>query len=257
MSSYDISPELDDKLKNSLKNQGQFLEDISLVYAMQTFPILVPSQIFYFENNGAKTLPVFTTPEDLEIFQKDLANIKTKWELRPIREILVALMQMEIEAVAFNPKLEKDEDHGNTAYFDKKDLLGFIGYYTEILNVMLDSKNMSIDKKERTYLVPLFIWKDEKEEVNRGFANLVAKDGREFVPVFDNLNSLALWYNEPYFSEAFKENQGQILPITLKELRHPENGVNHFGNTHGITIDPLDTSGDDYEKTVMMWDEIE
>ncbi|WP_374284285.1 hypothetical protein [Lactococcus sp.] len=257
MSKYDINPELNDKLVLSLENQGQFLEDISFVYAMQAFPILVPTKIFYFEIDGHKTLPMFTTEADLAVFEKALTNVETEWELRPIRDVLTALMATDIESVAFNPKLSSDPSNGNTAYFDKKALLEFLGYYTEILNVILDPKNVSADRMERTYLVPMFLRQNAEGDIKRAFASLTSADGRDFIPVFDNLNSFATWYNEAYFRDPFRENGGQVFAIGLDELRHPKDGNSIFANSLGVTINPLDSSIDEYEKTLMTWEEID
>ena len=256
MSKYNLSPELNDKLKNSLANQGQFLEDISFVYALQAFPVLVPSKIFFFDVEGHKTLPMFTTEEDLAVFEKSLTEVETEWELRPIREILTALMQTEIASVAFNPKLATDESHDNTVYFDKESLLKFISYYTGILNEMLDPENVKKERLTRKYLVPTFVWTDEEDNIHRGFANLTTQDGQEFIPIFDNLNSFAAWYNEAYFVDSFKENRGQVLMMDLKTLRHPDEGENVFGKTDGVTINPIGATNDDYQKTLMFWNEI-
>lgn len=258
MSQYEISPELDEKLRLSLENQGQFLEDISFVYALQAFPILVPSQIFYFELKDTKVLPVFTSEADLEVFKKSLTGDETGWELRSIRDVLPALLATDIETVAFNPKLSTDKSNGNTVYFDKKDLFEFIGHYTEILNVMLDPENTEKDRLDRTYLIPSFIWKDQDNEdlLKRAFTSLVAKNEQEYIPIFDNMNSFATWYNNPYFANDFKANNGQVLALTLADLRHPKDGENVFAKAVGVTINPLDATNEDYEKSLMTWSEI-
>lgn len=257
MSKYNINPDLDEKLRISLAHQGEFLEDISLVYALQSFPLIASKQMFFVDIDGHKTVPVFTTEEDLKIFQQSLENVETEWEPHMLLEILTAIAPTELEAIAFNPKLAKDKNNGNTAYFDKNSLGNFLGVYTSVLNIMLDPENVKSDKMVRTYLVPAFLWKDDEDKIHRGFANLTAKNGDAFVPVFDNLNSFAKWYNTEYFVRPFKENNGQILPLTLKELRHPEEGENIFATTLGVTVNPLDVTTEDYEQTIISWKEID
>ena len=263
MTKLNISPELDDKLRLSISHQGQFLEDISFVYALQSFDLIVPSKIFYFEIEDHKALPIFTTERDLQEFKDSLngdSQELTDWELRSIRDILPALLETDIDMVGFNPKFNGHKEDGSTIYFDKTNFMEFIGHYTEILNVMLDEENLDKDRLSRSFLVPVFLWRndgDESGDVNRGFAAMVTQDDEEYVPVFDSLNSFAVWYNAEYFASAFKENSGQVLMTTLPDLMAEKDAKNVFGKTLGVTINPLDEENQaDYKQTLLKWTDI-
>ncbi|WP_240424378.1 hypothetical protein [Lactococcus allomyrinae] len=221
-----------------------------MAYAFHQFPVLAPKKVFYVPMAERKAIPVFTTENDLNIFLSELTDFETEWELHSIIEVLELLKETDIDIVAVNPKLPQDEDTGNTAYFGTTELTKFLTHYTDILNTLFSPENQSASKMEKYYLIPAFV-----SESERIFPNLVAQDGQEYLPLFDNLDSLSKWYDEPYFSQPFKENNGQVLFLTIHELLHPEDVTNRFENASGITINPLDDL-EHYQDTISIWDEL-
>ncbi|WP_223804653.1 hypothetical protein [Lactococcus protaetiae] len=250
MATYNINSELDERLRLSLANPGAFMEDLSLAYAFHQFPVLAPKKVFYVPMAERKAIPVFTTENDLNIFLSELTDFETEWELHSIIEVIELLKETDIDIIAVNPKLPQDEDTGNTAYFGTTELTKFLTHYTDILNTLFSPENQSASKMEKYYLIPAFV-----SESERIFPNLVAQDEQEYLPLFDNLDSLSKWYDEPYFSQPFKENNGQVLFLTIHELLHPEDVTNRFENASGITINPLDDL-EHYQDTMSTWGEL-
>lgn len=253
MSQYNINPELDERLRLSLENPGSFMEDLSLVYAFHQFPVLAPKSIFFVPMDEHKALPVFTTEKELDVFTSELENIEPEWELHSLIDILDQLLETDIDIIAINPKLPQDEDAGNTVYFGTPELMKFLIHYTEILNKVFSPENLAAQQADKYYFVPTFITTDGK----RTFPNLMTKENAEYVPLFDNLDSLAKWHDEDYFSKAFKENNGQVLLLKLSELLHPtEEFTNDFGQTVGITVNPLDYSQEEVQNSMISWAEL-
>ena len=253
MSNYNLNPELDERLRVSLANPGSFMEDLSLVYAFHQFPVLAPKSVFFVPIEDHKALPVFTTEEDLEVFLSELTDFETEWELHSLIEILDQLMETDIDILAINPKLPQDEDKGNTVYFGTPELMQFLIHYTEILNKVFSPENTSAKKKEKYYFVPAFVTTTNQ----RTFPNLINQENEEYLPVFDNLDSLAKWHNEDYFSQAFKENNGQVLLLKLDELlKSDAETMNDLGKSLGITVNPLDFSQEEVQNSMVTWEEL-
>ncbi len=85
----------------------------------------------------------------------------------------------------------------------------------------------------------------------------MSETNQEYLPLFDNLDSLSKWYGEAYFSKEFKENNGQVLFMKLPELLHPtDDADNDFGKTVGITVNPLDYSQEDVKNSMITWEEL-
>ncbi|MFC4652118.1 hypothetical protein ACFO26_04280 [Lactococcus nasutitermitis] len=256
MNKYNLNSDVDEKLRASLENPAEFLTDLSFTYALQGLSILVPAELFYVEIEGKKAVPVFTTEQDLDIFMANLNDVNTDWTTQKLNVLLDTLMPTELEVIAFNPKLSMDENRGNTAYFEKNSLLTFLNHYTEILNAMLNPENQKTERLSRTYLVPTFLWKDDNDAIHRGFESLTAGDEQDYIPIFDNLDSFSTWYNSEFFGEPFQENNGQVLVMTFSELLEPKEAENIFGKTVGVTINPLDVDIEDYQKTIITWEEL-
>ena len=91
----------------------------------------------------------------------------------------------------------------------------------------------------------------------RTFPNLINQDNEEYLPLFDNLDSLAKWHNEAYFSQAFKENNGQVLLLKIDELLNGEDeAINDLGKSLGITVNPLDYSQEEVQNSMVTWEEL-
>lgn len=251
MTTYNLNPELDERLRISLANQGAFMEDLSLAYAFHQFPILAPKKVFYVPMEERKAMPVFTTESDLEIFLSELTDFETDWELHTMIEVLDLLKETDIDIVAMNPKLPQDEDKGNTAYFGTPELMKFLTHYTEILNQLFSPENQAAQMMDKYYLIPAFVGEDEQHI----FPNLVGPDKKEYLPVFDNLDSLSKWYNEPYFSQIFKENGGQMLFLKLNDLVHPKAATHQFEKAVGITVNPFDDL-ENVQSSILTWDKL-
>lgn len=253
MSNYNLNPELDERLRVSLANSGSFMEDLSLVYAFHQFPVLAPKSVFFVPIEDHKALPVFTTEEELEVFLSELTDFETEWELHSLIEILDQLMETDIDILAINPKLPQDEDKGNTVYFGTPELMQFLVHYTEILNKVFSPENLEAEQREKYYFVPAFVTTSGQ----RTFPNLINQDNEEYLPLFDNLDSLAKWHNEAYFSQAFKENNGQVLLLKIDELLNGEDeAINDLGKSLGITVNPLDYSQEEVQNSMVTWEEL-
>ncbi|MEY8514665.1 hypothetical protein AALA94_07200 [Lactococcus taiwanensis] len=253
MAKYTINPELDERLRLSLENPGSFMEDLSLVYAFHQFPVLVPKEVFFVPLEDHKAIPVFTTEKELEVFLSELEDFETEWELHSLVDLLDQLMPTDIDVVAINPKLPQDEDRGNTVYFGKSEFMQFLVHYTDILNKAFSPENLQAPQADKYYFVPAFVTVNNK----RHFPNLMSETNQEYLPLFDNLDSLSKWYGEAYFSKEFKENNGQVLFMKLPELLHPtDDADNDFGRTVGITVNPLDYSQEDVKNSMITWEEL-
>lgn len=91
----------------------------------------------------------------------------------------------------------------------------------------------------------------------RTFPNLINQENEEYLPVFDNLDSLAKWHNEDYFSQAFKDNNGQVLLLKLDELLESDvETMNDLGKSLGITVNPLDFSQEEVQNSMVTWEEL-
>lgn len=162
-------------------------------------------------------------------------------------------METDIDILAINPKLPQDEDKGNTVYFGTPELMQFLIHYTEILNKVFSPENLEAKQREKYYFVPAFVTTSGQ----RTFPNLINQDNEEYLPLFDNLDSLAKWHNEDYFSQAFKENNGQVLLLKIDELLNGENEtVNDLGKSLGITVNPLDYSQEEVQNSMVTWEEL-
>ena len=162
-------------------------------------------------------------------------------------------METDIDILAINPKLPQDEDKGNTVYFGTPELMQFLVHYTEILNKVFSPENLEAEQREKYYFVPAFVTTSGQ----RTFPNLINQDNEEYLPLFDNLDSLAKWHNEAYFSQAFKENNGQVLLLKIDELLNGEDEViNDLGKSLGITVNPLDYSQEEVQNSMVTWEEL-
>ena len=189
----------------------------------------------------------------MEVFLSELIDFETEWELHSLIEILDQLMETDIDILAINPKLPQDEDKGNTVYFGTPELMQFLIHYTEILNKVFSPENTSAEQREKYYFVPAFVTTTNQ----RTFPNLINQENEEYLPVFDNLDSLAKWHNEDYFSQAFKENNGQVLLLKLDELlKSDSETMNDLGKSLGITVNPLDFSQEEVQNSMVTWEEL-
>lgn len=247
-----INSDLQARLKDSQDYPNDFLVNIALVYALQSYPVIAPSEPFYVKINDKNVIPVFTNESDWESFKEHIDNERLKWIEASIAPLLDSIAATEIEAVGFNIDIEKHRIDAEHTFFEKEAFTQFVRFYTELLNDYYAPENQEATKLDKLYFVPAFQGTDEDGLV-RTFPFMTAGDEQQYAPVFDNLDSLAKWYRSEYFGEPFKKDQGTVLFWKLTEFGKPTEGRNILGDAVGVTINPTDVDISEYKKTIFPW----
>lgn len=257
---FDLSPDLDERLRDSINHQDDFLNNVGFVLALLNFKVIAPNPLFSVTVGEHEVLPVFTTESDWEVFNSDLADLpdNIEWQANPFTGVFNAVMQTPIDSIGFNLKTAQDEQTGNLYYFDKEKLREFIDVHSRLVNDLMSDENQAAGRLEKVYLVPVYIASPSYGELIRLFPTLASSnyDNKEVIPIFDNLESFVRWYRYPDFGGAFKENNGQVRGMRLKELLHPSLGQNQFGNSVGVVINPMEVETVNQEKSILTWESL-
>jgi hypothetical protein len=257
---FDLSPDLDQRLRDSINNQEDFLDSVGFVLALLNFKVIAPNPLFSVTLEGHEVLPIFTTEADWKTFTARLTDLPDdiEWQTNPFTTVFNAVMQTPIDSIGFNVKTSEDEQTGNLYYFDKEKMNEFINDHSQLVNDLMSDKNQAADQLEKYYLVPVYIGSRSYGDLFRLFPTLASPTygDKELLPIFDNIASFAKWYRYPDFIEPFKEKHGQIRGMYLSELLHPSLGENQFGSSVGVVIDPMDVTADNQDKHILTWDDL-
>ena len=242
-----LTQELDKRLRAFINAPDNFLDSIGLVNAFHNYPILASEALYALEISGQKVVPVFTDPNDLEVFKQTQASAKDQnWVLRSSLEVLEEVIVAGLSGMVYN--LKKTGDTGNSTVFKSADMIQFINYYTTILNKIMGEKNKTADVFDRYYLVPAFVTPTGETTSNRRFPTITNPDGQTYIPVFTDLQHFAQWYNQDAFGGQFRQLKGAVLTWDLATIKSPLSGENHIKGTQGVVINPFDE-----KMTVLDW----
>ncbi|MDR2975951.1 MAG: hypothetical protein LBV19_01380 [Streptococcaceae bacterium] len=255
---FELSPELDQRLRDSVSNQDDFLDSVGFVLALLNFNVIAPNPLFSVGVGGHDVLPIFTAESDWDTFMANASELpeNVNWLAVPFTVVFNAVLQTPIDSIGFNIKTSQNQETGNLYYFDKDKMREFIDIHAKLVNDLMSDENQSADRLDKIYLVPVYIGSPSYGEIFRLFPTLASHNynDKEVIPIFDNVQSFARWYRYPDFGEAFKKNKGQIRGMRLKELIHPSLGENQFGNAVGVVINPMEIGADNQEDFILTWD---
>ncbi|MFV0556190.1 MAG: SseB family protein [Lactovum sp.] len=259
MTEFNLNPNLDTQFRECIKNQGDFLYDLNLTILLLTSEIIAPNPLFSIDMQGHKVLPVFTTEEDWKIFMNSLSNPPENitWNAVSLNIFWQAFLPTEMDTIAFNLKVTEQTASDNLFYFNKERLNEFLDNNSKMINAVVNEENAKAPKLEKNYYIPLILGVyPNTEDIYRAFTVLQAQDGKEYVPIFDTLDSFALWYNNPMLTTSFKENRGQVHALKISQLLDPQYGKNEFGNAAGFVINPMEVDMNNPSDSIILWTDI-
>jgi hypothetical protein len=258
MSQFELNPDLDMRLRESINNQDDFLANLGFVLALLNEPLIAPNPLFSIDVFEHKAVPVFTTESDLEIFLTDIEMPEgVVWNAVPIAAFWPTLMETEIDSIGFNPKTASDVETGNLYYYDKVKFNEFIQSHADTMNEVMTEANQKTSFDQKSYFIPTFIGSRMYGDIVRVFQTIKAPDEKEYVPIFDNLLSFSRWYRNEDMVKYFKENDGQVRAMTLHDLVRPSLGENRLGDAIGVVINPMDSNPKEDQSNLHLWDELE
>ncbi|GBG96996.1 hypothetical protein [Lactococcus termiticola] len=251
MKAFNINPELHNRIKASLQYPGDFLLNIGMTYALQSYAFIAPSEPFYLHINEKNILPIFTNEEDFEKFKEHVNNEEVKWVETSVISLLDSIADSEIDTLGINVDLEAHKVDSDHAFFDKLALMDFIREYTEMMNTFSSEENQQAAKLDQYFFVPAFTGKNDEGEILRSFPLMTAGDNKKYAPVFDNLDSLQIWYRSEFFGLPFTKDKGDVVLMKLSEIEHPADAKHILDDASGVTINPLDVEISEYKKTII------
>ncbi|HEY0221809.1 MAG TPA: hypothetical protein VGC17_03305 [Lactovum miscens] len=258
MSQFELGPDLDKRLRDSINNEGDFLANLGFILALLNESVIAPNPLFSVEVMEHAALPIFTTESDLEIFLTDIQMPEgVIWNTVPISAFWSNLMESPIDTVTFNPKTVADVQTGNLYFFDKIKLNDFLQSHSEMMNQVMSAENEESPFEQKSYFVPTLIGSRMYGDIIRVFPMIMAPDKKTYVPIFDNLLSLSMWYRNEELVKYFKDNDGQFRAMKLNELLHPSLGENRFGETAGIVVNPLNFDPKEDQSNMHTWEELD
>ena len=258
MSEFELNPEVDQRLRLSIENQGDFLTDLGFAMTLLTDEVIAPNPLFSVTVGDHTVLPIFTTESDWHIFLTDLENppAEVVWNSVSLNAFWEALLETPIDTIGFNLKTAEDVVTGNLFYFDKMKLHDFLETSSKLVNAVMGEENQVAEKLEKNYFVPVLVASRMYGDILRIFSPLKAPDGKEYIPIFDNLESLSFWYRNPNLIQPFKKNNGQIKAMNLSEILHPSLGENQFGNALGFVINPMEVNPEEESDAFLLWEDL-
>ncbi|MDR0298457.1 MAG: hypothetical protein LBI11_07395 [Streptococcaceae bacterium] len=259
MSTYNINPELNQALEASLAHPDDFMYNLLFAYGLLAYPVIAPVDLFSVSLQDKKGLPVFTDEAAHATFLSRLdPNFASSWSTQLLPEILNMIREnaLPVDMIAFNLRTTQDAETRNMAYFGVAELLSFITERLALVGVVDTAENQTLtDKTKKAYYVPHFVGtgRENPDDIKRVFMTVKAIDGKEYIPVFDNLMSLRHWYQDSTAIQSFLDNHGTITAMKLTDIQHPESGVNILDGLSGLAINPFDLEAADFEKALFPW----
>ena len=230
-----FNKELDMALRSFIKEPDNFLNSLTLVNSLHSFPVLASDQPYAIALDGQKVTPVFTDTEDLKLFKAQQTSArKQNWVERPSLDILEEVIVNRLNGIVYN--IKRTGDFGHSTIFKSNELVQFINNYTVILNTVFNETNQEADILDKYYLVPAFIHPKDNDDFDKGFPTMSNSDGESYVPIFSNLPSFVKWYHDKEFGLPFKEAQGVIMTWKIADIQESETKA----STLGVVINPFD-----------------
>ncbi|EHJ53261.1 SseB family protein [Streptococcus macacae] len=230
-----FNKELDIALRSFIKEPDNFLNSLTLVNSLHSFPVLASDQPYAIALDGQKVTPVFTDADDLKLFRAQQTSARNQnWIERTSLEVLQEAIANRLNGLVYN--IKRTGDFGNSTIFKTSEMVEFINNYTSILNKVFNEDNQEAAILDRYYLVPAFINPKENGDFDKGFPTMSNPDGESYIPVFSNLPSFVKWYHDQEFGLPFREAQGVIMTWKIEDIQESETK----DSTLGIVINPFD-----------------
>lgn len=244
------SQELDLRLRAFVKAPTDVMVHLGLVNAFHRATLLASDRPYAITVEGARVVPVFTDPADLEQFKLDQASAQEEnWVNRSALEVLREAIDKQLTGLVFN--LKRTGDMSNSTLMKTSDMIGFVNHCTQILNLILGESNQSADLLAKNYLIPAYNRKDREGNLVRFFAMMKNPQGEHYIPVFTNMESFAKWYYDDSFGGKFRELKGTLLVWRLQDLQAPTKGEHRLEETSGLVINPF-IEGEE----ILSWEQI-
>lgn len=230
----ELNKEIDTRLREVIKDQSNLWHALSLVRAFHNEKVLASDRLYALY----KSVPVFTTTEDLEAFLQTESSAKAEnWVKRSVLDVLEEAIRAEQESLSFNPKQEGDK--GNVTKMKTADMIEFVNHHTQLLNFILSESNQKAALEDKFYLVPAHVTKTEDGQIKREFSLLLNPDKERFLPIFSNMTSFAKWYNHQDFGQLFRQRRGLMIVWKLSDVLYPKEGDNDLTDTKGVVVNPF------------------